>query len=68
MNREMRRREKEERRANSKKNFVPMGYAEVPMKQLQHDENLKECDMEIVDLIGKRMDWAEQGFSKQGLF
>ena len=57
----MRRREKEERRANSKKNFVPMGYAEVPMKQLQHDENLKECDMEIVDLIGKRMDWAEQG-------
>lgn len=58
MNREMRRRrEKEERRANSKKNFIPMGYAEISIDQLQHDENLKECDQELLDFMMKAHTW-----------
>ena len=62
MNREQRRRQaKEQRRANSKKNFVYAGMKEIPIDKLQHDPNLKECDQEITDLISKRFNWAEHG-------
>lgn len=68
MNREQRRRQaKEQRRANSKKNFVYAGVKEVPIDKLQHDPNLKECDQEIVDLISKRYEWAERGLVKNEL-
>lgn len=68
MNRAERRKvAKEQRRPNSKKNFVDVGYQEIPIEQLQHDPNLKECDMEIVELIGKRFDWAEQGLVSNDL-
>lgn len=52
---------KEQRRPNSKKNFVNVGYQEIPVDQIQHDPNLKECDKEIVDLIIKRFEWADKG-------
>lgn len=44
MNREQRRRQAKENgtNANSKKNFVPMGTADISMKELKHDANLKE--------------------------
>ena len=62
MNREQRRKQaKEERRKNSKKNFRIGGYKEMPIDQIQHDPNLKECDQEIIELIAKRFEWAEQG-------
>lgn len=62
MNREQRRKQaKEERRKNSKKNFRIGGYKEMPIDQIQHDSNLKECDQEIIELIAKRFEWAEQG-------
>ncbi len=68
MNREQRRKQaKEERRKNSKKNFVYMGKSEVPIDQIQHDPNLKECDMEVIELISKRFDWAEQGLISNDL-
>ena len=68
MNREQRRRlAKEQRRANSKKNFVYAGMKEIPIDELQHDPNLKECDQEIMELISKRFDWAEQGAVKNDL-
>lgn len=68
MNREQRRRQaKEQRRANSKKNFVYAGMKEVPIDKLQHDPNLKECDQEIVDLISKHYEWAERGLVKNEL-
>lgn len=68
MNREQRRRQaKEQRRANSKKNFVYAGMKEVPIDKMQHDPNLKECDQEVVNLISKRFDWAEQGAVKNDL-
>lgn len=68
MNRAERRKQlKEQRRPNSKKNFVNVGYQEISIDQLQHDPNLKECDMEIVDLIAKRFEWAEQGLVKNNL-
>lgn len=65
MNREQRRKAVRKKateviRPNSKKNFVEAGIVELPSSELHHDENLKECDMEVVDLITKRMDWAEQ--------
>ncbi len=68
MNREQRRKQgKEQRRPNSKKNFVYMGNSEIPIDQIQHDPNLKECDMEIVELISKRFDWAEHGLISNDL-
>ncbi len=73
MNREQRRRQtreiskEEKRRPNSKKNFRISGYEEVPIDQIQHDPNLKECDMEVVELISKRFDWAEQGLISNDL-
>lgn len=69
MNREQRRKQArvEKRRPNSKRNFVKVGYKEIPIDQIQHDPNLKECDMEIVDLIARRFDWAEQGLISNNL-
>jgi len=66
MNREQRRKQakgmtKEQRRPNSKKNFRIGGYKEIPIDQIQHDPNLKECDPEILELIQHRFDWADQG-------
>lgn len=67
LNREQRRRQAKEiskdknRRPNSKKNFAYMGKCEIPIDQLQHDPNLKECDPEVLELIQHRSDWAEQG-------
>lgn len=63
MNREQRRKQakEEKRRPNSKRNFVNAGEHEISIDQIQHDPNLKECDSEIVELIGKQFDWAEQG-------
>lgn len=43
MNREQRRKQaKEQRRANSKKNFIYAGRKEIPIDQIQHDPNLKD--------------------------
>ena len=68
MNREQRRKQaKEERRKNSKKNFVYIGEKEIPIDQIQHDPNLKECDPEILELMNKRFDWAEQGLVSNDL-
>lgn len=69
MNREQRRRQAKEQhgRPNSKKNYVYAGAKEIPIDQIQHDPNLKECDKEIVDLISKRMDWAEKGLVSNDL-
>lgn len=62
MNREQRRKQaKEQRRPNSKKNFKIGGYKEIPVDQIQHDHNLKECDPDVLELIQHRFDWAEQG-------
>lgn len=68
MNRKQRRMQaKEERRKNSKKNFRIGGYKEIPIDQIQHDPNLKECDQEITELIAKRFEWAEQGLVSNDL-
>lgn len=68
MNREQRRKQaKEQRRTNSKKNFVYAGMKEIPIDRLLHDPNLKECDPEIVDLISKSYESAEQGLVKNDL-
>lgn len=68
MNREQRRKQaKEEKRTNSKRNFIYVGEKEISIDQIQHDPNLKECDMEVVELISKRFDWAEQGLVKSDL-
>lgn len=68
MNREQRRKQaKGQRRANSKENFIYAGKEEVPIDQIQHDPNLKECDPEILELIQDRFEWAEQGLVRNGL-
>ena len=69
MNREQRRRQAKEqnRRPNSKKNYVYAGTKEIPLDQIQHNPNLKECDTDIVDLISKRLDWAEKGLVSNDL-
>lgn len=68
MNREQRRKQvKEERRKNSKKNFVYMGKCEIPVKQLQHDPNLKECDSEIMELIQHMFEWQQNQAVKNNL-
>lgn len=68
MNREQRRRQaKEQRRANSKRNYVYAGMKEIPIDKICHDSNLKECDMGIVELISKRFEWAERGVVKNDL-
>ena len=52
MNREQRRKMAKENgtNVNSKKNFVPMGTADIITKELKHDDNLKECDEELTNL------------------
>lgn len=65
MNREQRRKlakqtSKEQRRPNSKRNFVNGGIVELPLSEIHDNEDLKSCDTEVLDLITKRMDWAEQ--------
>ena len=68
MNRQQRRKqEKESRRPNSKKNFKIGGYKEIPIDQIQHDPNLKECDAEITELILKRFNWAEESLVKNDM-
>lgn len=68
MNREQRRKQvKEQRRANSKKNFIYAGRKEILIDQIQHDPNLKECDAEILELIQNRLEWAEQGLVRNDL-
>lgn len=68
MNRKQRRKQaKEEKRPNSKKNFTITKYQEIPIDEIQHDPNLKECDMEVVELIKKRFDWAEKGLVRNPL-
>lgn len=59
MNREQRRKQvkAERRNPNSKKNFRIVGYEEVPIDQIQHDPNLKECDKELLDLMTKAYGW-----------
>lgn len=69
MNRKQRRIQAREgnRRPNSKKNFKYVGCMEIPIDKFQHNPNLKECDMEVVELISKRFDWAEKGLISNNL-
>ena len=68
MNRKQRRaQEKENRRANSKKNFVYMGKADIPVDQIQDNPDLKECDPDIMELLEHRFQWAEQGLISNDL-
>lgn len=62
MNREQRRRQakeqaREQRRPNSKRNFVSGGIQEISIDDIQHDENLKECDSELLDLMMDSYKW-----------
>ena len=58
MNREQRRKQsKEQRRSNSKMNFVSGGIQTVPINEIQHDENLKECDQDLLNLMLKSYSW-----------
>ena len=62
MNRKQRRQQaKEQKRPNSKMNFVYMGKADIPVDQIQDNPDLKECDSDISELIEHRFEWAEQG-------
>lgn len=68
MNRKQRRaQEKENRRANSKKNFAYMGKADIPVDQIQNNPDLKECDPDIMELLEHRFQWAEQGLISNDL-
>lgn len=58
MNRKQRRaQEKENRRANSKKNFAVVGTQSLPIDSIQHDPNLKECDADLLDILIKSYNW-----------
>lgn len=60
MNRKQRKaQEKENRRANSKKNFIYMGKAEIPVAQIEKNLDLKECDPDILELIEHRFQWQQ---------
>lgn len=69
MNREQRTKQKKEERRNpnSKNNFKNCGYKKIPINKLVHDSNLKECDIEVVDLMLKLFSWAEKGSVKNNL-
>lgn len=58
---------REQRRKNSKKNFVYMGKCDIPVDELQHDPNLKECDPEIMELIQHRFQWQQDQVVKNNL-
>jgi len=62
MNREQRRKMEKENgtNVNSKKNFVPMGTANISTKELKHDDNLKECDVELTNLYMEVYKWQEE--------
>ena len=61
MNREQRRKSaKEQRRPNSKRNFANSEIVDLPLSEIQDNEDLKDCDLEVLDLMAKRMDWAAQ--------
>ena len=62
MNREQRRKMAKENgiNVNSKKNFVPMGTANISTKDLKHDDNLKQCDKELVDLFTEMYMWQDK--------
>ena len=65
MNREQRRKlAKEQNRPNSKKNFADGGTVKMSIAKIQDNEDLKPCDTEVLDLMAKRMDWAEQNLVK----
>lgn len=58
MNREQRRKQaKENRRANSKKNFAVAGVQSLPIDLIQHDPNLKECDPELLNMLQSSYGW-----------
>lgn len=69
MNRAERRKQakEENRRPNSKKNFVYMGLQKIPFDKIVHDPNLKECDKEVVELYKRRYEWAEGNLVKNTL-
>lgn len=67
MNRKQRRLEGKENKRNSKKNFQYMGTAEIPVKQIVHDANLKECDKEVLDLCMDEYHWREKKLVKQDM-
>lgn len=59
MNREQRRRmvKNEKRNSNSKKSFRVGDVEEISVYKLAHNENLKECDEELLDLMKRVYDW-----------
>lgn len=68
MNRKQRRaQEKENRRANSKKNFVYMGKADIPVDTIQHNPDLKECDPDIMELMEHRFQWQQDQVVRNNL-
>ncbi|MDR1772440.1 MAG: hypothetical protein LBS02_17670 [Hungatella sp.] len=62
MNREQRRKQAKENgiNVNSKKNFIPMGAANISTKDLKHDDNLKECDVELTNLYMEVYKWQKE--------
>lgn len=68
MNRKQRRaQEKENRRANSKKNFVYMGKADIPVDTIQDNPDLKECDPDIMELMEHRFQWQQDQVVRNNL-
>lgn len=68
MNREQRRKAaRENRKSNSKKNYMNVGVQEVPLDKMVHDPNLKECDPDISNLYVKVFQWQEKDVVKQRL-
>lgn len=67
MNREQRRKQSKDTRRNSKKNFNNIGYADIPLDQIQHDENLKECDDELLELMAQVYEWQDKAKVKNCL-
>lgn len=64
MNREQRRNQKRKNRKNSKKNFQYVGTMEIPAKMITQDNNLKECDKEILDLCMNECMWRDKKMVK----
>lgn len=68
MNRKQRRaQEKENRRVNSKKNFVYMGKADIPVDMIQDNPDLKECDPDIMELLEHRFQWQQDQVVRNNL-
>ncbi|MSS11753.1 hypothetical protein FYJ38_24410 [Clostridium sp. WB02_MRS01] len=62
MNREQRRRQAKENgtNVNSKKNFVPMGTADISINEFKQNKDLKECDEELTNLYMEVYKWQEE--------